>query len=79
MALVSTQPPVQWVSEALSSGVKYLGHESYHCPPSVGKVKRVWSLVKNRNSFTFIVTFLSIFQGNNLHCNNMIWCYHKGV
>jgi len=38
-ALGSTQPPIQWVPGALSLGVKQLGHEADHSPPSRAKVK----------------------------------------
>jgi hypothetical protein len=34
-----TQPPIQWVSGALSSGVKRPGHESDHSPPTSAEVK----------------------------------------
>jgi hypothetical protein len=76
-ALGPTQPPIQWVPGALSLGVKRLGHEADHSPPSSAKVKNVWSytstpqyffmawcLVKHRDNFTFTFTFyllLSIF------------------
>jgi len=33
-----TQPPFQWVSEALTSGVKLPGHEADHLPPSRAEV-----------------------------------------
>jgi hypothetical protein len=29
----ATQPPIQWVSGALSSGIKQLGREADHSPP----------------------------------------------
>jgi hypothetical protein len=40
--LGSTQPPVQWVLEALSSGVKRQGHEADHSPPASAEVKKMW-------------------------------------
>jgi hypothetical protein len=43
MALGPTQPPIQWVPGALSLGVKQLGHEADHSPPSSAKVKNAWS------------------------------------
>jgi hypothetical protein len=59
------QPPVQWVLEALSPGVKWLGHKADHSPSSSAEVKNVWSytstppfvfmvwhLVKSRDNFT---------------------------
>jgi hypothetical protein len=38
-ALGPTQPPIEWVPGALSLGVKWLGHEADHSPPSSAKVK----------------------------------------
>jgi hypothetical protein len=38
-ALGPTQPPIQWVPGALSLGVKQLGHDADHTPPSSAKVK----------------------------------------
>jgi hypothetical protein len=41
-ALEPTQPPIQWVPEALSLGVKRPGREADHSPPSSAEVKNVW-------------------------------------
>jgi hypothetical protein len=38
-AVEPTQPPIQQVSGALSLGVKKLGHEADHSPPSNSAVK----------------------------------------
>jgi len=38
-ALGPTQPPIQWVTGALSLGVKRPGHEADHSPPSSTEVK----------------------------------------
>jgi hypothetical protein len=38
-ALVPTQPPIQWVPEALALGVKWPGREADHSPPSSAEVK----------------------------------------
>jgi hypothetical protein len=38
-ALGHTQPPIQWVSEVLSLGVKRPGREADHSPPSNAEVK----------------------------------------
>jgi Ni,Fe-hydrogenase I cytochrome b subunit len=38
-ALRPTQPPIQWVPGALSLGVKQLGSEADHSPPSTAEVK----------------------------------------
>jgi hypothetical protein len=34
-----TQPPIQWVLEVISAGVKQPGHEADHSPPSSAEVK----------------------------------------
>jgi hypothetical protein len=44
MALRPTQPPVQWVPGALSLGVKQLGCEADHSPPSSAEVKECLEL-----------------------------------
>jgi hypothetical protein len=36
------QPPIQWILEALSPGVKRLGSEADHSPPTSAKVKKTW-------------------------------------
>jgi hypothetical protein len=41
-ALVSTQPPIQWVPEALSPGVKRPGREADHSPPASAEFKKMW-------------------------------------
>jgi hypothetical protein len=33
-ALGPTQPPIQWVPEIISSGVKLPGREAHHLPPT---------------------------------------------
>jgi hypothetical protein len=38
-ALEPTQPPMQWVTRALSLGVKRRGREANHSPPSSAEVK----------------------------------------
>jgi hypothetical protein len=43
LALGPTQPPVQWLPEALSLGVKRLGCDADHSPPPNAKVKNSWS------------------------------------
>jgi hypothetical protein len=34
------QPPIQWVLGALSPGLKRLGHEAEHSPPSSVMIKK---------------------------------------
>jgi hypothetical protein len=38
-ALGPTQPPIQWLPEALSLGIKRTGREADHSPPSIAEVK----------------------------------------
>jgi hypothetical protein len=38
-----TQPPIQWVPEALSLEVNRSGREADHLYPSSAKVKNAWS------------------------------------
>jgi hypothetical protein len=70
LALGPTQPPIQWVLEALSLGVKWPGCEADHSHPSSAKVKNAWlptstlqyifkalCLVKHRDSFTFLLVY----------------------
>jgi hypothetical protein len=62
----STQPPSQWIPGALSPGVKRLGREADHPPPSAEVnnawsctstppfwLHLVWCLVKHKENFTF--------------------------
>jgi hypothetical protein len=42
-ALGSTQPPIEWVPGAFSPGVRRLGREADHIPPSSADVKNAWS------------------------------------
>jgi hypothetical protein len=37
-----TQPPIQWVSGALSPEIKRPGREINHSPPSSAEVKKTW-------------------------------------
>jgi hypothetical protein len=41
-ALRSTKPPIHRVPEALSPGVKRLGREAHHSPPTTAEVKKIW-------------------------------------
>jgi hypothetical protein len=38
-----TKPPIQWVSGALTLGIKRSGREADHSPPSSAEVKNAWS------------------------------------
>jgi hypothetical protein len=41
-ALGSTQPPIQWVSRALSLGLKRPACEADHSPTASAEVKKMW-------------------------------------
>jgi hypothetical protein len=70
-ALGSTQPPIQWVPEALTPGIKLPGRETDHSPPLVPRSRKRGSihsvprtpswhnayLVKYRDNFTFYVLY----------------------
>jgi hypothetical protein len=69
-ALGPTQPPIKWVSGALSLGVKRPRREADHSPPLSVRSKNAWSytstpqyvfmawcLVKHRDNFTFTFNF----------------------
>jgi hypothetical protein len=53
-ALVSTQPPIQWVPEALCQGVKRLGREGDHSPPASAEVKKMW-IYTSTSPYAFMV------------------------
>jgi hypothetical protein len=36
------QPPIEWVPEAISPGVKRQGREADHSPPASAEVKKMW-------------------------------------
>jgi hypothetical protein len=93
MALVSTQPPIQWVPGAISVGVQRPGREADHSPPSNAEVKNAWSytstpqyvfmawcLAKHRDIFTLVVVAIFSLQVfNGLSFLNHISTYHKAV
>lgn len=45
LVLKLTQLPILKVAEALSSGVKWPGHEADHSPPSSAQVKNEWGYI----------------------------------
>jgi hypothetical protein len=84
LALGPTQPPIQWVPETLSLGVKWSGHEAEHSPPSSAKVKEcvelylhpnvfmAWCLVKHRDNFTFTFIYLLLYMKLKLNLINFL-------
>jgi hypothetical protein len=53
-ALGTTQPPIQWVPEALSLGIKQLGYEADHSPSS-SVAFRAWCSIKAQGQHMFIL------------------------
>jgi hypothetical protein len=53
-ALGFTQPPIQWVPGALSTGVKRPGREADHSPPASAEVKKMW-IYTSTPPYAFIV------------------------
>jgi hypothetical protein len=53
-ALGSAQPPIQWISGALSPVVKRPGRESDHSIPASAEVKKIW-IYTSTPSYTFMV------------------------
>jgi hypothetical protein len=65
-----TQPPIQWVARALSLGLKRVGRDADHSPPSSAEIKECVELylqypntsswrgakLKHRDNFTFTFT-----------------------
>jgi hypothetical protein len=60
-----TQPPTEWVQEALPQGVKRPQHEADHSPPSSAEIKNEWRYTStppvylhdvDRNTFTFTLS-----------------------
>jgi hypothetical protein len=54
---VPIQPPTQWVSWALSLGVKWPGREADHSPPPIDELKNAWSY-----TFTSHYAFMAWFS-----------------
>jgi hypothetical protein len=59
-ALGPTQPPIQLVLGALSLGVKRLGREANHSPPSSAEVKNAWN-----NIFTLPIRLYGVVLGKS--------------
>jgi hypothetical protein len=64
------RPPIQWIPESHSSGVKQPRHEADHSPPSGAEVKKEWSctsttpyvfiawgLISTKDNFTFTLIY----------------------
>jgi hypothetical protein len=53
LALGPTQPPIQWVTWALSLGIKRPGREADHSPPTSAEIKNAWSYTSTAQ-FAFV-------------------------
>jgi hypothetical protein len=58
-ALGPTQPPIQWVSGALSPQVNRPGREANHSPPTSAKIKETW-IYTSTPSYVFMAYCLII-------------------
>jgi hypothetical protein len=57
-ALGPTQPSIQWVTGAFTSGVKWPGRETDHSLPSSAEVKNAWSYNPNPpTTLTYFINF----------------------
>jgi hypothetical protein len=65
-ALGSTQLPIQWVSWALSQGIKWPGREADHSSPSSAEVKNAW-IYTLTPPYTFMSLYL-IKHRIQFHC-----------
>jgi hypothetical protein len=57
-SLGPTQPPIQWLSGALTSEVKRPGREADQSPPSSADVKNTWSCAST-TSYIFMAWYLA--------------------
>jgi hypothetical protein len=72
-ALWPTQPPIQWVPETPSAGVKRPGREDDHSFPSTSEVKNAWS-------YTSTPTHLQVYlqpQFTNFIKQSLSWEIHR--
>jgi hypothetical protein len=74
-AVGPTQLRINWLPGALSLGVKWLGHEAGHSPPTSAEVKKCGSVhpfphmlswhsvyfIKHRDNFTFLLYIAILF------------------
>jgi hypothetical protein len=48
------ESPIQWVPGALSPGIKRLGCEVDHSPPTSAEVKKTWIYIYNHPPYVFM-------------------------
>jgi hypothetical protein len=70
MALGPTQPPIQWVPEAVSLEVKRPGRETDHSPTSRAEIKNAWSYT-SIPQYAFVV-WCSVKVQGQLYFKNLL-------
>jgi hypothetical protein len=66
-----TQPPIQWVIEAVTMAVKLPVREADHSPPSSAEVKSAWSYTSNpQYDFMSWCQVISVEFNIGPHCSN---------
>jgi len=77
-----TEPSVQWVLEALSSGIKQPAHKADHSPPSSTEIKNAWSCTSRPLRLHGVHTGVafSMFFLSALPCSKIAHiCQHSGT
>jgi hypothetical protein len=74
-ALGTTQPPIQWVPEPLSPGVKWPVHETDHSPPASAEVKNTWV---NISTPPYVFMAQCFVFTNHQHCEwKNVWLRYR--
>jgi hypothetical protein len=55
LALRSTQPPIQWVTGALSPRLKRPGREAKHSPPDMAEIKKMLIYISTPYTLSWLV------------------------
>jgi len=72
----ATHPPIQWVKDALTPGVKRSIHEADHLPPS--EAKKTWSYTSNPPiRLLGVVPFTATAAANNNNNNYYYYYYYN--
>jgi hypothetical protein len=76
-ALGSTQPPFQWVPEALSPGLKRQGREADHSPPTSAEVKKIWIYTSTVHTSSWRIHFHHHHHHHYHHHHHHQWLYSR--
>jgi hypothetical protein len=74
-ALGPTQPPIQWVPEALSLGVKRPGHEADQSPPSSAEVNNALHSPNMSSSRAALIK--AHYSKSNFQIDTEAWVFKK--